>query len=216
MFKKLAVATLLALTSGAAVQAQTGWEDVAGALNAADATIYGAMSHNALEMQRGQQAVAQMIQNRMNDPAVQQAYREHQASGSPYGRMSFYQFTYNYMATRGFTPDGIQHWNRVQRQINMNDANAIRGYLENQRRQGEELQRHRDQSETRIHEGRGDAISGNTAYHAPNGQQVYLPYTAQPGDTYIDQSGNTYMMTQYKYYVVTDPWGRTYQTSPVR
>jgi hypothetical protein len=216
MLKKLTAAVLMTLATGTVSHAQDGWEGVNDALNAANDVVYGAMQHNALEMQRGQQAVAQMIQNRMNDPAVQQAYREHQANGSPYGQMSFYQFTYNYMATRGFSPDGIQHWNRVQRQINMNDANAMRNYLDSQRRHGQEMHDFRNQSVDRINEGRGDAITGNTPYYAPNGQQVYLPYTAQPGDSYVDQSGNTYMMTQHKYFVVTDPWGRTYRTSPVR
>jgi hypothetical protein len=211
MFKKLATATLLALIGASAAQAQDGWDGVEAAYNAANNYTQQAMQYNTMETQRNEEIVTQRVYEKMNDPAVQQAYRDHQASGSPYGQLSFYEFTYNYMATRGYSAEGVQYWNGVQQQININNANAMRSYLENQQRQGQELHDHRNAAQARVNEGWQDAITGSTWYDAPNGGQVYLPYTAQAGDSYRDSSGNTYTMTEYGYYNATDPWGSTYQ-----
>src|SRR5688572_29325011 len=67
------------------------------------------MAEMNANIQRGQNQVHQMVQQRMQDPAVQQAWQRYlqQTGGRP--AMDYPTFTYNYIYTNGFTPGGIAH-----------------------------------------------------------------------------------------------------------
>ena len=87
---------LAALAAPLAVQAQN-----------FDLMIQQQMAAMNANIQRGQNQVNQMVQQRMQDPAVQQAWQRYlqQTGGRPV--MDYPTFTYNYIYTNGFTPGGI-------------------------------------------------------------------------------------------------------------
>jgi hypothetical protein len=178
---------------------------------AVQAQDYGAMVQQSMaamnaNIQRGQQQVNQMVQQRMQDPAVQQAWQRYlqQSGGRP--QMNYATFTYNYIYTAGFSSAGIAHARANESGMQQREMQAWRGLQQAQANRAAAMQNQRDHYVANQQEA-GRALMGNSTYVAPNGQPLVLPHTWQRNGTYEHQ-GHVYHVDQSgQYYVrATDGW----------
>ena len=177
----------------------------------ANAQDYGAMIQQQMaamdaNIQRGQQQVVQIVQQRMQDPAVQQAWQRYlqQTGGRP--AMNYASFTYNYIYTQGFSSAGIAHARANEAGMQQREMQAWRGLQQAQANRAAAMQNQRDSHFANQQEA-GRQLMGNSTYLAPNGQALVLPHTWQRNTTYQHQ-GNTYHVDPSgQYYVrAADGW----------
>jgi len=154
----------------------------------------------------GQNHVNQIVQQKMQDPRVQQAYQQHLAQARQQGvrPYDFQTFAYYYAATNGFSD--VAGYNRTTQDIQgkeraawqgvkdaeANSAAAIngwnQGYSNNQQEAGRQLM------------GNSTYVNGNT------GQSQVLPHTWQR-NTYNTYQGNNYYVDYSGQYWIADPNG---------
>jgi len=176
----------------------------------AHAQDYSQMIRQALARQQAAvdgatQRVNGAVQQRMQDPQVQQAYQQYvwrmQQSGQP--SMSFPQFTYQYIYTLGFSQQGVAMARANEAGIAQREAAAVAGLREAERNRAAAMQAQRD-GYLRNQQEAGRGLMGQSTYVAPNGAGVQLPHTWQPnttqqyqGNTYhVDASGQYYVLAQ--------------------
>lgn len=167
-----------------------------------DAMIQSQMNQMNQMLNQGQQRVNQMVQQRMQDPAVRGAYQQYlqqmqSRGGQP---MDFATFTYYYIYTNGYSSSGIAHMNRVEGGNRAAEMNAWNGVRQAERHRGEAQQGlrdgyHRNQQEA----GRG--LMGQSTYYGPNGYRTQLPHTWQPNGHYQHQGQWYYVDHSGQYYV---------------
>lgn len=216
MFKSLTMICLLIaiLFSVRATSAQDLNAYMQNQLNQTDAAMqqyYAQM--NQLDSQIKQQE-NQIVNRTMNDPRCRQMYQQYVNQGMPSGQLSFPQFAYFYAATSGFTQEGIAHYNQTTRDINAKDAAAVRAYQNYVNNLWRDTNRERSEVYDRHQRDRGDLMTGSTTYTNPQtGETMYLPYTAQAGQTFTDYYGRTYTMDAHgNYHMVNNGW--SYQMNP--
>ena len=78
----------------------------------------------------GQRQVQQIVQQKMQDPQVQQAYQQHLAQARQQGVQpyDFPTFAYYYAATNGFSTQGRAAYAANERDIQGKEAAAMQGY----------------------------------------------------------------------------------------
>ena len=78
----------------------------------------------------GQRQVQQIVQQKMQDPQVQQAYQQHLAQARQQGAQpyDFPTFAYYYAATNGFSAQGRAAYAANERDIQGKEAAAMQGY----------------------------------------------------------------------------------------
>lgn len=166
-----------------------------------DAMIQQQMAAMNANLQRGQQQVNQMVQQRMQDPAVQQAWQRYlqQTGGRP--AMDYPTFTYNYIYTNGFTPQGLAHARNTEAGNQQAEMAAWQRLQNAQRQRGQAQQAQRDGFFAHQQEA-GRQLQGNSTYIAPNGQALVLPHTWQRNTTYQHQGATYHVDGSGRYFVL--------------
>ncbi len=158
--------------------------------------FYRAIEQQSAAIAQAQQAQLQQV---MQYPEVQAMYQQHLAQG---GQLSLDQFAYQWAMTAGFTPQGIQNYQRGQaerdaqlrrgwagvQQAEQNTANAMREWNAGHARNSQEF---------------GNVLSGNSTWTNPtDGSQAVLPYLGPRGHVTDPASGaNYYRMPNGQYYM---------------
>lgn len=144
------------------------------------AMIQQQMSQTDEMLARGQQQVDGIVQQRMQDPAVQTAYRQHLAAASAQGRtpLDYPNFTYQYVYTNGFSARGMAHARATEAGIQAQQRQAIEGVRGAEANRAAAMQGERD-SYFRNQKEAGHQLLGNSTYSAANGAQQVLPHTWQ-------------------------------------
>lgn len=168
---------------------------------------YGSMIQE--QLQRGQAMQYQMQQKQqqivtqvMQDPRFQAKYRQYRAQG---GQMSPQQYAYNYAATAGYTPDGINRFRKIEGDNQRREGQALRGLRQAEGARGQ-AQMDYSYGYQRNNNEFGNLLRGNSTYVAPNGQNYVLPHT-QPGQVQRDYNGNAFVMDNRGQYYMYTPYG---------
>jgi hypothetical protein len=162
-------------------------------LSAASAQDFNAIYQEHLRQgqeldRRIQSAQEGIVNQNMQNPRVQAMYQQHLAQG---GRMSFQEFAYMYGATAGFTPDGIQRWQRSETNIQQNEAQAMQRYREHQNQLQQQTFQQMQEQNQRWARQRGNIMNGTSDYRNPNDGTVHnLPNTVQPGTAVYDRGND--------------------------
>lgn len=155
----------------------------------------------AAQAQQMQQGERQIVQQAMQDPVCQAHYNQHRAQG---GQMPWPAFAYQCAATGRFSPEGVQNFQRSERQNQQAEQDRYRALQDAQRQramaQGQWSDGYgRNQAEAgRVMQGQGTWTDPRT------GQQQVLPYmgaqvTQDPrtGQVYArDAQGRQYVRGQ--------------------
>jgi hypothetical protein len=130
-----------------------------------------------------------IVNNNLNDPRVQAAYRHHLAQG---GRSTPQQFAYWYAATAGGTPQGIAYFQATEARNRTNDLNALNGYRQAQAARGKAQADYAAGFQNNNAEF-GHLLRGNSTYTNPNtGSNYVLPHTMPANQPYRDSVGNVF------------------------
>ena len=172
---------------------------------AAAAQDYGAMIQqqmNAMNQNiaRGQQQVNQIVQQRMQDPQVQAAYREYVARAGGRPAMDYPTFTYNYVYTNGFSAPGTAQARANEAGIQARERASVQGLRDAQAARGQAQQAQRD-GYSRNQQEAGVGLLGQSTYVAPDGAPLQLPHTWQKNTTHQYQ-GQTYRVDEAGQYQV--------------
>jgi hypothetical protein len=195
------LATVALLAAGSALPALAGAQDFTAMINAQ-------MEQMNAMIAQGQQQVNGIVQQKMQDPAVQAAYQQHVARAQATGLQpwNFETFAYNYAATGGFSASGVAAWQQNEAANNARVMEARRGL---QAAQANRAAAHAELADgfARNQNEFGNQLMGNSTFAAPNGHSSVLPHTWQP-DTYHVYQGNTYYVDQGgRYYAYSnDTW----------
>lgn len=127
-----------------------------------------------------------MVQQRMQDPAVQRAWQRYlqQTGGRP--QMNYPTFTYNYIYTNGFSAQGLAHARANEAGMQAREQAAWQGLQKAQANRGAAQQGQRDSYFANQQEA-GRQLTGQSTYIAPNGQALQLPHTWQRNSTHQHQ-----------------------------
>ena len=179
---------------------------------------YGAMLRQKLQenqqLDREMQArTADIVQRTMQNPDCYAKYQQHLAQG---GTLSYPQFAYQYAATGGFTPEGIQRYRTSEQENQRREYQAWQDWQRAQRERGQAQQQHAD-SYARNQNQAGDVLQGKSWWIDPTtGQRQSLPYLG-PNQGYVDwQTGNRYWRDQSGRYAVMTPSGQWYWMTPTQ
>lgn len=166
-----------------------------------DLMIQQQMAAMNANLARGQQQVNQIVQQRMQDPAVKQAWQRYlqQTGGRP--AMDYPTFTYNYIYTNGFTPQGVAHARATESGNQAGEQRAWQGLQQAQQQRAQAQQGQRDSFFANQQEA-GRQLQGNSTYIAPNGQALVLPHTWQRNTTYQHQGATYHVDGSGRYYVL--------------
>ncbi len=150
---------------------------------------------------RGQNQVNQMVQQRMQDPAVQQAWQRYvqQTGGRP--AMNYATFTYNYIYTNGFSAQGVAHARANEAGMQSREQSALQGLRQAEQQRGQAQQGQRDSYFANQQEA-GRQLTGQSTYVAPNGQPLVLPHTWQRNGTYQHQGATYHVDGNGQYHVL--------------
>jgi hypothetical protein len=178
-----------------------------------DAMIQQSMARMNQIVGQAQNQVQQAVQQRMQDPAVQQAWHQYvqRMGGRP--QMDYPTFTYYYIYTNGFSQQGMAHMQSTEGGIQRDQARAQADLRQAQAQRAAAQQAQRDGYSANQQEA-GRALMGQSTYVAPNGQPFQLPHTWQPG-TYRHQ-GQTYRVDAGGRYHVLGSNGWWYPLTPGR
>ncbi len=178
----------------------------------AQAQDYGAMVRQQMALMnaniaRGQQQLDQMVQQRMQDPAVQQAWQQYlyQTGGRP--AMNYARFTYNYIYTNGFSAAGIAHARSTEAGNQAREQAAWQGLRQAEQASAQALQGWRNGYHANQQEA-GRQLMGQSTYLAPNGQPLVLPHT-WPRNSTQQYQGQTYHVDasgQYHVWAANGGW----------
>lgn len=160
---------------------------------AASAQDYGAMVQQQMaqmnqNIARGQQMVNSIVQQRMHDPQVQAAYRQHMAQAAASGRapMDYPSFTYYYVYTAGYSAQGMAHMRGTEAGIQAREQAAWQGVRQAEANRAAAQQGQRDgYFANQAEAGRG--LMGQSTWRAPDGSARVLPHTWQPNTTHMHQ-----------------------------
>lgn len=179
---------------------------------------YGAMLNQQLQrsqqLDREMQArTADIVQRTMQNPDCYAKYQQHLAQG---GTLSYPQFAYQYAATGGFTPDGIQRYRASERQNQQKEHQAWQDWQRAQRERGQAQQQYAD-GYSRNQNQAGDVLQGRSWWIDPTtGQRQSLAYIG-PNQGYVDhQTGNRYWRDEAGRYAVQTPNGQWYWMIPTQ
>lgn len=175
---------------------------------AALAQDYGAMIQQSMNrmnqiINQGNQAVNNIVQQRMQDPAVRQSCQQYLQQMQSAGRqpMDFATYTYYYVYTNGYSRGGIAHMNRVENGNRAAEMNAWQGVRQAEQNRAGAMQGQRD-SYFRNQQEAGRGLMGQSTYYGPSGYQAQLPHTWQ-NNTYQQHQGQRYYVDQSgQYYVL--------------
>lgn len=216
MFRTFATALIFAVALAHVSLAQDLNAYMQNQLNQTDARMqqyYQQMNQLDYQMQQAQN---QIVNQNMNNPAVQQMFQQYQNAGSPYGQMTYEQFAYAYAATGGFSAQGMENYNRTTREINARDSAAQRDYQNYVNNLWSSTNQYRSEVYDRQQRDFGDLMTGSTWYgNSGDGQRYYLPYTAQQGQMYTDGYGRTFMVDAGGNYQMVDANGNQSYLNPV-
>jgi len=168
------------------------------------AGIQAQMNSFNARLAANQQRINGMIQQRMNDPQVRAAYSRYVARTRANGQwpISYQKFTYQYVATNGFSSRGTALY-RHNEAINQSKiANSVAGLRQAEANRGAaqtNMQDHYNNNQYQT----GLLLRGQSTYYGPNGGSTELPHTWQAnsnhryqGNVYhVDASGNYYVAT---------------------
>lgn len=171
-----------------------------------EAMIQQQMAAMNANIQRGQNQIQQMVQQRMQDPAVQQAWQRYlqQTGGRP--AMDYPTFTYNYIYTNGFSAQGIAHARANEQRNQGLEQAAVQRLRQAEMERGNAQQQQRDGYFANQQEA-GRQLQGMSTYVAPNGQPLVLPHTWQRNGTYQHQGATYHVDGNGQYYVqAADGW----------
>jgi hypothetical protein len=188
-FRRLAA--VLAVSTAAAAQAQD----------------YGAMIQQQMNLMnqrlaQGQQMVNQIVQQRMQDPQVQAAWRQYLAQTGNRPAMDYPTFTYNYVYTNGFSAAGIAHARRTEAGNQAAEMQAWQGLRQAQANRAEAMQAQRD-GYFRNQQEAGRGLTGQSTYQGATGSQA-LPHTWQANTLHQYQGRTYYVDHAGQYYVRAD------------
>ena len=157
-----------------------------------DAMIQQQMREMNQNIERGNQQINQMVQQKMQDPQVRASYDQYvyqqRMRGQP--AMDYPTYTYNYIYTRGFSADGMAHARANEANISANERAKVQDLRNAEAQRGMAQQQQRDSYFANQQEA-GRGLMGQSTYLAPNGAAMQLPHTWQP-NTYQQWQGNTY------------------------
>lgn len=163
----------------------------------AHAQDYGAMVQQSMArmnhiVAQAEQQSRNIVQQRMQDPQVQHAYRQYlgqmRATGGQ--AMDFPTYTYQWVYTRGFSAAGMRHAQANEAGMRAREHSAWQGLQQAQMQRGQAQQAQRDGYFTNQQEA-GRGLMGQSTYTTSNGAQMQLPHTWQANTTHQYQ-GNTY------------------------
>lgn len=186
---KTAIKSLAAAALLAALPVLAGAQDFTAMINAQMAQMNATLA-------QGQQQVNAIVQQRMQDPVVQAAYREHVARAQASGLQpwNFETFAYNYAATGGFSAQGVAAWQQNEAANNARVMEAWRGLQAAQADRAAAQAQNAAGFSNNMTEA-GNQLMGNSTFSSPNGYSNVLPHTWQ-ADTYHVYEGNTYYVDQ--------------------
>lgn len=154
----------------------------------------------------GQQQVNQIVQQKMQDPRVQQAYQQHLAQARQQGTQpyDFPTFAYYYAATGGFSAEGKANYYNTERSNQAREAAAMQDYR-NAQTQRQEAMNDWQAGYSRNQQEAGRQLRGESTFTNPaTGQSQPLPHTWQP-NTYHSHEGHTYFVDPSGQYWMADP-----------
>lgn len=183
---------------------------VVGAAAALIAGAAGAQDYNAMIQQsmarmnaivgQAEQRAGQIVQQRMQDPAVQAAWQQYAAAHGGRPPMNYPTFTYYYVYTNGFSSAGMAHMRANEAGIQQREAAAWQGLQQAQAARAAAQQGQRDAYYANQQEA-GRQLMGQSTYVAPNGYRLQLPHTWQPGTT-VQYQGQVYHVDEGgRYYI---------------
>jgi hypothetical protein len=126
-----------------------------------------------------QQRVQVAVQQRMQDPVVQQAWRQHLARTGGRPGMDYPTFTYHYIYTNGFSAAGMAHMRATEGRIQQQESAAWQGVRQAEADRAGAMQQQRDRFNANQHEA-GLGLRGQGSWRAPDGTTLQLPHTWQP------------------------------------
>lgn len=154
----------------------------------------------------GQNQVNQIVQQKMQDPRVQQAYQQHLAQARQQGAQpyDFQTFAYYYAATNGFSD--VAGYNRTTQDIQGKERAAWQGVKDAEANTAAAINGW-NQGYSNNQQEAGRQLMGNSTYvNGYTGQQQVLPHTW--GRNTVNQyQGNTYYVDQSGQYWMADPNG---------
>lgn len=161
---------------------------------------------------QGEQQIEGMVQQRMQDPAVQRAYQQHLARAAATGQVptDLHTFTYNYIYTNGFSAAGMAQARATEAGNQAREQQAWQGVRDAEQDRAAAMQDQRD-GYFRNQQESGRQLMGNSTYQA-GGAQVVLPHTWQANTTH-EYQGNTYRVDPAGQYWVAGADGYWYPLS---
>lgn len=179
---------------------------------------YGAMiqqqqAQQQLMNQRMQQQQNAIVQQAMQNPDCQAKYRQHLAQG---GRLSYEQFAYQYVATGGFSSEGLARYRQSEQQSQQREAAAWQGVRQAEAARGQAQQQYADGYRRNQAEA-GEVLRGNSSWVDPTtGQQRALPYLGPNGGYTDPRTGQRYWRDANGQYFVQAGNGGWYPMNPAR
>lgn len=155
-----------------------------------DLLIRQALARQNAAVSQAQNQVQRIVNQRMQDPAVQAGYQRYvqQSAGRP--AMDYPTYTYHYIYTNGFSAQGMAHMRANEGAIQQREAAAWQGVRQAETQRAQAQQQHRDGYHLQQQEA-GRRLMGQSTYVLPNGQGLQLPHTWQASTTHQYQ-GQTY------------------------
>lgn len=227
MLKICAIWISGSLTLAAAQYANDYWSNLMGSLDSSvfmyDQSIQMHMQQLNQIVGQGDQQVDALVHQAMQDPSLQLRYQQYVQQAQQQGTqvLDFYTYTYYYLATNGFSQQGVAAWQAGEAANNAKVQQAYQGYqaaVENYRNTFAEGQRQTFENNWEM----GNVIAGNSTWTNPStGQNYTLPYAGvEPGQSWYDpnsgmyfwynpynqQNGPYYISPDGQYYYPMNPW----------
>lgn len=163
---------------------------------------------------RGQQMVNQAVQQRMQDPQVQAAYRQYVAQSGGRPALDYPTFTYHWIYTAGFSAQGKAHARATEAGIQARERAAVQGVRDAEAARGAAQQAQRD-GYARNQQEAGRQLMGQSTWIAPNGAPLSLPHTWQRNSVH-DWQGQRYRVDHAGQYFALGVDGWWYPLMPGR
>lgn len=168
---------------------------------------------NAIVAQ-AQNNVQGVVQQRMQDPAVQAAWQQYVARNGGRPQMDYPTFTYYYVYTNGFSAQGMAHMRSTEAGIQQREAAAWQGVRQAEAGRAAAMQGQRDAWFANQQEA-GRGLMGQGTWQAADGWRTQLPQTWAANTTHQYQ-GQTYHVDAGGRYHVLASNGWWYPLQPTR
>jgi hypothetical protein len=174
---------------------------------------YGAMVQQSMNrmnqiVRQAEQRAGDAVQQRMQNPQVQQQYQQYVRQMQSQGRppMNFQTYAYYHVYTNGFSQGGIDHMRNNEAGIRAREMQSVQGLRDAQANRARVMQQQRD-SYFHNQQEAGRGLMGQSTYYGYGGQRV-LPHTWQnnswhqyQGQQYhVDEGGRYYVRGNDGYY----------------